>query len=248
MLHKSHEIKEFTAATNELGDITGEFEAVVSVFGNVDKVGDRVMKGAFEKSLARWSMSGDPIPVIWSHQWSDPKSHLGIVVEAAEKGDGLWVKGQLDMDNEDAAYVGKLLAERRVKEFSFAYDVIEEARSKKDGANDLIELDIFEVGPTLKGANPSTQLIAAKGVVLSKKTESDLRQATALIAGVLAQTSEGEHVDATPIDEGQELKAQEPETATAEATPSEGQEPDTFKDDIAARIDVALAGTSLFKG
>lgn len=161
MLHKSHPIASYKALRDDTGDLTGEFDAIVSVFGNVDGVGDRVVKGAFAKSLDDWGTSGDPIPIIWSHQWHDPFAHVGAVAEASETAKGLRVRGQLDMDNPTAAYLAKLLEQRRIKEFSFAYDVITERRAK-DGANELVELGIIEVGPTLKGANPETQLLAAK--------------------------------------------------------------------------------------
>src|SRR5688572_17363955 len=55
----------------------GIVEAYVSVFGNVDLQGDRVMPTAFDKSLAKWRASGDPIPVVFSHQWGDANSIIG---------------------------------------------------------------------------------------------------------------------------------------------------------------------------
>ena len=55
----------------------GNVEALVSVFGNVDYQGDRVMKGAFDVSLLKWAVSGDPIPVIWSHDWKTAGSPCG---------------------------------------------------------------------------------------------------------------------------------------------------------------------------
>lgn len=157
-------------------DVDGTFEAVVAVFSNVDLGGDRIVPGAFAKSLARWAESGDPIPVIWSHQWDDPFNHIGEVVEAKEiyPGDetlpapirdlgGLWVKARLDMDEPKARQAWKLLKRRRTKEFSFAYDVMPSGeRRASDGANDLVELDLIEVGPTLKGMNPATQLVDVK--------------------------------------------------------------------------------------
>lgn len=155
--------KTFPAAIKALdgdGD-EGMFEAIVSVFGNVDLVGDRVVKGAFAKTLAAWAESGDPIPVIWNHDWYDPMAHLGTVLEAEERDEGLWVKAQVDRDTEFGAQVWRLVKSRRVKEFSFAYDIVDE-RKAKDGANELLELELFEVGPTLKGANPATQLLGAK--------------------------------------------------------------------------------------
>ena len=160
----------------------GTFEAVVSVFGNVDYVGDRVVAGAFVGSLDRWKTSGDPIPCIWSHAWDDPFAHIGYVVEAAERFGGLWVKAKCDLDNPTAAEVMRLLAERRVKEFSFAYDVIDE-REASGGVTELVELDIIEVGPTLKGANSETELLSA--------TKSRAMSPRAVLRSLDAMAAEG---------------------------------------------------------
>lgn len=142
-------------------DEAGTFEALVSVFGNVDHAGDRVVKGAFQKSLARWEESGDPIPVVFSHRWDDLDAHIGKVLTAEETDDGLLVTAQLDItDDPAAAKVHRLLKERRIKEFSFAYDVLDE--KTQNGANELLELDVIEVGPTLKGMNAETVLVGAK--------------------------------------------------------------------------------------
>jgi len=140
----------------------GTFEALVSVFGNVDHANDRVMPGAFAKSLERWTESGDPIPVVFSHRWDDLDAHIGKVLSAEETDEGLLVTAQLDVaDDPAAAKVHRLLKDRRIREFSFAYDVVDEKKAK-DGTNELIELDVIEVGPTLKGMNPDTVLVGAK--------------------------------------------------------------------------------------
>lgn len=140
----------------------GTFEALVSVFGNVDHAGDRVMPGAFAKSLERWSESGDPIPVVFSHRWDDLDAHIGKVLQAEETDDGLLVTAQLDVEEDEAAAkVHRLLKDRRIREFSFAYDVLDEKKAD-DGANELLELDVIELGPTLKGMNPETVLVGAK--------------------------------------------------------------------------------------
>jgi len=152
-----------------------EVEQIVSVFGNVDYGKDRVVAGAFAGSLERWADSGDPLPAIWSHAWDDPNAHIGYVVEAKEllPGDpllpaeiselgGLYTRYKVD-DRPFADQVLHLLANRRVREASFAYDVIREKRNP-DGTTDLLELDVIEVGPTLKGMNPLTQLLSAKSL------------------------------------------------------------------------------------
>lgn len=168
--HKSFPICGLKVLDEEQGIV----EAYVSVFGNVDHGGDRVLLGAFDGSLKRWDASEDVIPVIFTHKWDDIDAHVGEVLEAKEvpPGDpslpeqirefgGLYVKKQYDLTEEGGRKVFKRLRKRAIKEFSFAYDTIKEKRAT-DGANDLIELDLIEVGPTLKGMNPLTVLAGAK--------------------------------------------------------------------------------------
>jgi hypothetical protein len=181
-------VESFKAATDAAGALTGEFEAIVSVFGNVDKGGDRVMPGAFTDTLAAWKASGDPIPVIWSHMWENPEAHIGSIdpADASETETGLKVAGKLDVDKPFAAQVAHLLAARRVKEFSFGYSVVKGKRTN-DGVMELQSLDLFEVGPTLKGMNPATELLAAKALAHdledNKATTADDDGATGIKAG-----------------------------------------------------------------
>lgn len=173
----------------------GIFEAIVSVFGNKDSYGDVVLPGAFVKTLAEWEASGAPIPVYWSHRMDDPDFNIGHVVEAKETDQGLWIKGQLDLESPKALQVYRLLKGKRVGQFSFAYDVIEGAwvkRADEEEVYELRELKLYEVGPTPIGANQETELLAVKsaathaahfadgvkaGRVISAKNETTLREA-----------------------------------------------------------------------
>ncbi|MFJ9448167.1 HK97 family phage prohead protease, partial [Kitasatospora sp. NPDC101235] len=164
------------AAGTADGLAEGQFTALVSVFNNEDSVGDVVQPGAFTKTLTEWAAKGDPIPVIWSHDWGDPFSHVGIVLSAEETADGLLVTGQIeDVDtNPKAAQVYRLLKGRRVTQFSFAYDVeegawVEGTDDQGDwyGYYELRELTLYEVGPCLLGANQETELLAAKATALA---------------------------------------------------------------------------------
>jgi HK97 family phage prohead protease len=137
--------------------------AIVSVFGNVDYQGDRTMPGAFTASLKWWAASGKGIPVIFSHDWGNPFSHIGVVTSAKETDVGLEIEAELDVDDNDVArQVYKLMKRGTLNEWSFAYDVVVEKQAS-DGANELIELNLWEVGPTLKGANPATATLDVKG-------------------------------------------------------------------------------------
>jgi HK97 family phage prohead protease len=148
----------------------GTVEAVVSVFNNVDLVGDRMMPGAFSKSLEDYQATGRTIPFVWSHDYDTPESYIGKVIEARETSEGLHVKAEL-FDTPRAQVVRELLVNRVVSEFSFAYDIVDQQKAA-DGANELLQVKLLECGPTLRGANPMTRLIDAKAAdVQAQKTD-----------------------------------------------------------------------------
>lgn len=223
--------KTYGAEFKAVGDeSSGKVEALVSIFNNVDLVGDRVLPGAFEKSITRWKDAGDPIPVVFSHQWDNVMSHIGVVDGIEETERGLKATYTLDVaDNPVAAQVYRLMKRRTLKEHSFAYEIKKERRAK-DGANELVELDIIEIGPTLRGANPETELLAVKAAVeemksgraISSKTEGVIRGA---IDGLRTQVDALEELLTSREDPGTateeksdapDAKAEEPETANAE--------------------------------
>lgn len=197
-LHKSYPIAQFKALPSE-GE--GTFEAIVSVIGNVDLQGDRVVSGAYDKSIESWQKSGNPMPVLWSHDWGDPFAHIGYVNpndmrEVPAKGNtpgGLYVKGQLDVHKPFAKQVYDLLAERRVTEWSFSYDIPPGGEKRaKDGANELLEVGLIEIGPTLKGANSATVTIGTKSADVGTEEAQRMklrlaRSATAQLEAELAK-------------------------------------------------------------
>lgn len=245
-MHKSCPAQ-IKAAGTEDGLEAGQFRAVVSVFGNKDSYGDVVMPGAFADTLADWKASGDPIPVYWSHQMNDPDMNIGWVVDAKETDTGLEVLAQLDTEDgasPKAMQAYRLLKGRRVREFSFAYDVLDGGPAEKDGDSyyELRKLKLYEVGPTPVGANPETELLGVKhaaahatalaadvkaGRVLSAKNEDTLREALAALEGsasqlknVLASVSKDDTGDQSDdqgkASEGAPVKDEEPEGVKSE--------------------------------
>jgi HK97 family phage prohead protease len=159
---------EVKADPPEDGATTGTFEARVAAYGNVDLGGDRIEEGAFDDTLKSWNDSGDPLPVIWSHQWDDPMAHIGVVKSATSTKDGLDIVGELDLSTDLARQVHRLMVGRRVKEFSFAYLPTDAAPDPDDDRVRVLRgLDLIEVGPTLKGMNPETELYGAKSALAS---------------------------------------------------------------------------------
>ena len=93
MEHKTVDLLETKA------DDSGSFVALASVFGNVDSVGDRMMPGAFSKTLEGKRDAGKPIPVVFSHGWEDPFNYIGKADphKVVETEQGLEVHGKLDL-------------------------------------------------------------------------------------------------------------------------------------------------------
>lgn len=160
------------AAGDQDGTPDGVFEAIVATY-DLDSYGDKIVPGAFADTLAEWKESGDPLPVLWAHQSGDPESHIGVVLEAEERDEGLWVKAQLDVDDladpkSRTSRVYRLLKGRRVTQFSFAFDVEEGGwiERREDGVDqsyyELRKLKLYEVGPCLVGVNQQTDLLAVK--------------------------------------------------------------------------------------
>lgn len=204
------------------GDLAGgdgEFEAIVSVFGNVDSWGDVVRPGAFTDTIAEWKASTNTLPVLWSHRMDDPNFNIGQVLDIAEleggaaglpdwvdpfirEHGGLWVKGRIDT-GEDASPAAlralRLLRSRRVTQFSYAYDEIDAGWSKADGQEvwELRKLKLYEVSPTQIGANELTELLVAKaggvkfGRALSAGNEDKIRQAVELLTEVIDSVDSG---------------------------------------------------------
>lgn len=173
------EKKSFDVEIKALSEDKGEVRAVVSVFGNVDSYNDRMMAGSFANTLAEWKASGNPIPFIWSHEWDNPDSFIGEVIEAQETQEGLEVLAKVDLDRPKANQVFHLLKSRRVTQFSFGYiardwefvseDEYGQVRQVKD-------VQLLEVGPTLLGANQATRLIQAASAFARKATADEVAE------------------------------------------------------------------------
>lgn len=240
MLHKN-----FPFEFKKLDD-TGTFEATVAVFNNVDAGGDRILPGAFEKTLAQWDASGDPIPVIFNHDWGTPDAHIGVVEKAIETQQGLLVRGRLDVaDNPVAKQVHRLMQRRSLKEFSFGYSVPAGGEKRaKDGANDLSEIVLAEVGPTLKGMNPATELHSVKSAVLAsdpvQKELQALRERVEALEKAQKEAEPGKETKSRPVDPLEEKArglvielmaegSKPPASVTKEQPPGPDMEPEELK-------------------
>jgi len=149
-------------------DGVGELECYVAVFNVVDSGGDRIIPGAFAKSIER------KLPVgIWGHDCLAP---IAKTLEAEEvlAGDerlptpiknygGLRIKARFNMETQRGREAYSDLKSSIIDEFSFGYDPVR-ARKGADGARELVELWVPEWSPVVAGMNPLTQVVDVKTV------------------------------------------------------------------------------------
>ena len=220
------------------GLVEGQFTAYASVFNNVDSYGDVVMPGAFANDIARWEKSGNPIPLLFGHNMSDPDYNIGYVVKAEEDSVGLKIVAQLDLDNPKAKQVYRMLKGRRIDQMSFAYDVLDGGWGQRDGEDvyELRDLKLYEVSVVTVGANQETEVLAVKqvpavadrlisevkaGRVLSAKNEDALRTAHDAIGRVLAALDNTSPSDEQKASESGPSCQEHDETIVSEEVPRE---------------------------
>lgn len=210
-----------------------------------DFYGDVVAKGAFAASIERIEAEGRTLPLLWNHDAGDLKSYIGTVTGLAEDEHGLLFTATFDSTPE-AQRARELAMDGRLCKFSFAYDVIDQKEVELgDGrkANELRQLDVHEVSLVMYPANPDTSVVEVKGADTqveiterlggasrtvtvkagrrnSKADEDAIRQAIALLQGVLGEEAEDGHE--TP-EEGDQNDANDADGTTeggeGEATP-----------------------------
>jgi HK97 family phage prohead protease len=177
---------------------TGSIEGYASTWiRQPDSYGDVVAKGAFTKTLEeRWN-GGKGIPFLWAHQMDNLKSFIGTA-EADEDDHGLHFVAVFD-DTEEAQKVRQLYKDGRLRKFSFAFDIKDQGPvTLEDGtkANELRELDLFEISAVTVPANDDAGVVDVKsGRRNSKADEDKIRQAIELLQDVLGELNVEEPIE-----------------------------------------------------
>lgn len=142
---------------------SGEFEGYGSVFGTIDSYSDMVVKGAFEKSLAKWAEKGRLPAMLWQHDTREP---IGIYTEMREDDVGLYVKGRLLIEDD-------LLAKRAhghmklgsLSGMSIGYMEIDSDYNSNRGIWEVKEIDLWEVSLVTFPANDEARISAVKNAL-----------------------------------------------------------------------------------
>lgn len=201
--------KEFIVQYKEEGDY-GYIEGYASTWiREPDSYGDIVKRGAFEKSLkTRWN-GGKGIPFLWYHKMEILDAYIGEAI-AYEDENGLFFRGKF-YDEPDAQKVRRLYKSGILTKFSFAYDVLSKGFvTLEDGrkANELRELDLYEISAVLVPANEDAGVVDVKAGRRNSAADAEaIRQAISLLENLLGEVEEADETD----------KGKEPDEANAAA-------------------------------
>lgn len=145
-------------------DEAGVFTGYVSVFGNVDNGGDIVAQGAFAQTLEVWKAKGALPPVLWQHRSGEP---LGPFLEMREDSVGLWVKGQLLVNDVPRAKEARaLLQAKAIQGMSIGYVTRDDSYDRVSGVRTLKKVDLWE------GSIVTFPMNAAAGVSTVKSIDA----------------------------------------------------------------------------
>jgi uncharacterized protein len=134
----------------------GVFAGYASLFGVPDAAGDVVMAGAFAASLARRTPRG--IRMLFQHDASRP---IGTWLELREDSRGLFVRGRLSPEVQQAEELGRLLHDGAIDGLSIGFRAVlatrdRMTRERVTRRRRLMKVDLWEISlvtfPMLEGA------------------------------------------------------------------------------------------------
>jgi HK97 family phage prohead protease len=138
-------------------DAEGTFTAHGAIFGNLDRGGDIIRRGAFKRTLRQRKESGRPLKMLYQH--SEP---IGVYSEVKEDHKGLFVKGRpLVEEVQRAKEVVALMRAQALDEFSIGYEPIEH-KINSDGTRTLLDIELHEVSIVPFAMNPEATLVGIK--------------------------------------------------------------------------------------
>lgn len=147
----------------ELKEISeeGEFEGYASIFGEIDRGGDIVERGAYAQSLAERPAS--EIKLLWQHNVSDVR---GRWLEVREDDKGLFCRGKLFLSMEKGRDAYTLVKEKAIDGLSIGYRTVVGDRDRNTGVRHLKQLELFEVSLVTFPMQKTARIHGAKAEAL----------------------------------------------------------------------------------
>jgi Escherichia/Staphylococcus phage prohead protease len=166
-------IKATGITTNDAGQEFGQIEAYGAMFGNVDEGNDRIVKGAFTRTIqnskarSKNRQTKYVLPMLWQH---DTNELIGGWYDLKEDETGLLCKGEIALATQRGHEYYELAKAGMTDQFSIIYDVpTGGAKYDKSGVRDLTELRLFSIDPVTFAMNDETYLVGVKAKTMDKK-------------------------------------------------------------------------------
>jgi len=130
----------------------GEFLGVASAYGNIDYADEVVVKGAFDKH-----MNTTMFPMLWQHKTESP---IGVIHVLGTDGDGLDIKGEINLEVQQGKEAHSLLKQKAIKGLSIGYTVEDDKWDKR--IRYLTEIKLWEVSIVTFPCNELAQINQVK--------------------------------------------------------------------------------------
>lgn len=161
------ESKKFTFQTVEVKELikdgvnVGRISGYASTHGNIDRVGDVVERGAFQKTIDHYKSIKRPIRMYYQH---DDKEIIGAFHAEAMREDefGLYVEGDINLDVQRGKEVYALAKQGVLSDLSIGYTVKD--FDIKAGVRHLKEVELWEVSVVSEPANPLAKITQVKSI------------------------------------------------------------------------------------
>lgn len=147
----------------------GEIEGLAAAFGNLDSYRDRIMPGAFAKTL---KANRNPIPMLFSHDLSRP---VGAWTTLYESDAGLVAKGKITLDAIDGRSAYALVRDGAITGLSIGFRVVATAPSK-NSERWIKEIELLEVSLVAVPANDAARITSIKSITGPRDIQEMLRQ------------------------------------------------------------------------
>lgn len=149
----------------------GVITAMAWPFGQPDRVGDMIAKGAFAKTKM-------PIPMLFGHDANDP---IGAWDAINEKEDGLHLAGKMLVDDlQRAREVRALVKAGAVRGVSIGI-VVKKAKPRAGGGRMISDLELLEASLTAIPLHAGARITSAKSAIEALAIAEAINRATAAL-------------------------------------------------------------------
>ena len=150
----------------------GAFEGYASAM-TLDRGGDIVDMGAFDRSLARHKQKGTMPKMLWQH---DPGKVVGVWSEMYQDDKGLYVKGRCIKATSLGKDVHELMRAGAIDSMSIGYMTREAEYEEGGDVRRLKEVELWEVSLVTFPMNENARVTAVKRVESIRDAERILRE------------------------------------------------------------------------